>query len=144
MPDVVDLDAVAVARAHLLGRAGLVQAFGGGDGWVTSDNEPPYPHVALLDTPGGTDRTLDWLVGGEVTVETYGDLDGTPGKAELRRLHTLVLQELRDLPKQPVTDPAAVVITGVTFPGARGYVPLPTGQPRYLSRVVLWGHPPRV
>lgn len=142
MVDVVDVDPVAVARAYLNSREGLIQAFGGGDRF-SSRNEPPYPHTALLDTPGGNDLTLDWLVGMELTIETYGDLDGTPGKAALRTLHTRVLQELRDLPKQPVDDPALPVITAVTFPGARGYVPLPTGQPRYLSRVVLWGHPPR-
>lgn len=137
MVDVVDADALAVCRAYLASVDSLVQAFGDGEAF-TSDNEPPYPHCQITDTPGGSNRTMDWVTWQELTIETLGDLDGNPGKAALKRLHTLVLQALRDLPKQPQDGP---VVTGMLFPGAHGYVPLPTGQPRYLSRVTVVIHP---
>lgn len=137
--DVVDADALAVVLAALNAHQGLRDAFGHGEApFASSRNEPPYPHVKITDTPGGTDRTLHWLTSQELTVETHGDLDGTPGKAALRRLHVLVLQTIRDLPTAEQDHP---VVTGVTFPGARGYVPEPTGQPRYLSRVQIQIHP---
>lgn len=139
--DLVDVDPAAVAIAYLLGRSRLVEAFGDG-GWLTSRNEPPYPHVKITDTPGGADRALRWLIAPELTIETHGDVDGSPGKAALRRLHLLVLQELRDLPDQPA-QPGQPVVTAVGFPGAHGWVPEPTGQPRYLSRVHLAMHPPQ-
>jgi hypothetical protein len=136
--DVVDADALAVVLAALNAHPGLLEAFGHGGPFASARNEPPYPHVRLTDTPGGAERTLDWLTAQELTVETHGDLDGSPGKARLRELHVRVLQVIRDLPKQPQDHP---VVTGVSFPGARGYVPEPTGQPRYLSRVQVAIHP---
>jgi hypothetical protein len=135
--DVVDADALAVALAHLRADATLAAEFGDGERF-TSRNEPPYPHVRVTDTPGGSDRALEWLTSPELTIETHGDLDGSPGKATLRRLHYLVLQALRDLPK---TEQAGPVVTAVMFTGGGGYVPEPTGQPRYLSRVQLSIHP---
>lgn len=137
--DVVDADALAVVLAYLNAHTGLKDAFGHGDEpFASSRNEPPYPHVKITDTPGGSERALDWLTVPELTIETHADPDGTPGKAALWRLHVLVLQALRDLPKTAQSGP---VVTGMLFTGARGYVPEPTGQPRYLSRVEVPIHP---
>lgn len=136
MADVEDADPVAVVVAYLNGHPDA-QAVLGGAGRVSSRNEPPYPHCKITDPPGD-DRDLRWLTAPLVQLETHGDLDGTPGKAQLRRIHYTLLRVLRDLPDTPQTGP---VVTAVTYPTGGGWLPEPTSQPRYLSRVRLYLHP---
>lgn len=141
MADVVDADPVAVVIAYYLASEVLTEALGGA-GRVSGLNEPPYPHIQVLDTPGGNDRSLEWLIAPELTIKVYGDFDGSPGKAELRRVFYLALQELRDLPKRPSV-PGQPVVTAVDFSrGGSGWQPEPDGQPCYFARPQIYLHPP--
>lgn len=110
----------------------------GGAGRVGPRNEPPFPRLRVLDVPGGDDRDGVWLAATRVQVEAYGDLDGSPGKAELRRILYLAIGVLAQLPDQPGGDP---VITAVRSAQAGGWSPEPTGQPRYVASVTVWAHP---
>lgn len=139
--DIVDADPAAVVIAYLAAHPGLRELLGDGDR-VNGMNEPPYPHVQVLDTPGGFDGSLRWLYGPEVTIKAFGDFDNTPGKSALRKVLYTALQALRDLPSQP-TEPGQPVVTFVEFPGTGGWTPEPTGQPCYSARPRLWMHPPQ-
>lgn len=141
MADIVDADPVPVVVACLSAHQGLRELLGDGDR-VTALNEPPYPHIQVIDTPGGWDRDLRWLYAPEVTLKAFGDFDGTPGKAMLRKVLYTALQALRDLPDQPV-QPGQPVVTGFEFLGAGGWTPEPTGQPCYSARPRIWLHPPQ-
>jgi hypothetical protein len=138
--DIADTDATAVIVAHMAGDTTLTTLLGG-PGRVGGENKPPYPRIRVLDPPGD-DRDMRWLIAPVLQIETYGDLDGTPGKAMLRRIHYGALQVLRDLPGVPVV-PGQPVVTAVTFLSGGGWVPEPTGQPRYLSRISCHMHPAR-
>lgn len=140
MADVVDADPAAVVIAYFHVHGALTEALNGGG--ISARNEPPYPHLQVLDTPGGSDRALTWLIAPEVTIRAYGDLDGTPGKAVLRRVLYTALQALRDLPNVPA-GPGQPVVTAVDFTGAGGWLPEPTGQPCYVARPRLYMHPPQ-
>jgi hypothetical protein len=139
--DVVDADPATVVIAYLNAHAGLTEALGG-EGRISALNEPPYPHLQVLDTPGGSDRDLTWLIAPEITLKAFGDFDGTPGKTKLRRVLYTALQALRDLPSIP-TPPGQPVVTGVRFNGTGGWVPEPNGQPCYNARPQLFMHPPQ-
>jgi hypothetical protein len=112
----------------------------GGSGRVGALNAPPYPCIRVLDTAGGDDRDLRWLMAPEVQIEVYGDLDGSPGKEALRRILYTALGALTELPYQPY-DPEYPVVTDVTVSRSGGWVPEPSGQPRYLAAVKIWLHP---
>ena len=112
----------------------------GAAGRIGASNTPPYPCIRVLDTGGGDDRDLRWLMAPEVQIEVYGDLDGSPGKEALRRILYTALGALTELPYQP-HDPAYPTITDVTVSRSGGWVPEPSGQPRYLAAVKIWLHP---
>jgi hypothetical protein len=117
-----------------------VTAVLGGAGRVGARNEPPYPRLRILDTPGGDDRGLRWLIAPEIQVEAYGDLDGSPGKAALRQILYTALSALMELPDQPPV-PGYPIVTQVASSRSGGWVPEPSGQPRYLAAVRVWSHP---
>jgi hypothetical protein len=133
-------DPVAAARAWLLTRQSVTDALGGPDR-IGADNVPPYPCVVLTDPPGD-DRFLRHLVAPILQVEVLGDMDGSPGKPVLREILFTVLEELVALSDSVQTDPTVGVVTAVTSSGGGGWVPLPTGQPRYLATVQIHMHPP--
>lgn len=137
--DVADVDPIGVVKPYLEAHS-AVQAWFGDPDWISPINEPPFPHLQLLDTPGGSDLTMRWLIAPELTLRLLGDFDGTPGKKALRDGMYVILQALRDLPLVPAV-PGKPVVTEVRFTGAGGYVPEPTGQPAYLARVQLYMHP---
>jgi hypothetical protein len=139
--DLAAADGLAAARTWLLSHPDVTAALGG-PGRVGSRNEPPYPRVILSDTPGGSDRGLRWLLAPEVTVAVIGDLDGSPGKAELRRILYVVLGALLELPDVPQDAPGVPVVTSVDSSAGGGWSPEPTGQPRYISAVRISIHPP--
>lgn len=101
----------------------------------------PYPRLLVSDPPGGTMRNLRWLMAPAVQLEAIGDLDGRPGKAQLRRILLVALQEVALLPEQPA-QPGEAVITNIGGDGSIGGVPKPNGQPRYLATVYPSIHPP--
>jgi hypothetical protein len=137
--DLARADPLPVVLAWLDGHPALVEALGG-TGRVGPVNEPPYPRLRVTDPPGGDDRDLRWLISTEVLLEAYGDLDGSPGKAALRRILYLAVGVLAELPGQPY-QPGQPVITDVRSSRAGGWVPEPTGQPRYLGSVRVFSHP---
>lgn len=140
VPDLVDADPAAAVIAYLDAQLAVQEALGG-TGRISARNEPPYPHLGVTDTPGGSDRNMRWLIAPEITLNLWGDLDGSPGKAALRRIFYTILQALRDMPDQPAA-PGQPVVTFVQSTGAGGWSPEPTTQPRYLGRVQLFMHPP--
>ncbi len=140
MSDLVAADPLPRALAWLSAHPDLTAEIGA-SGRVGAYNEPPYPRLRILDTPGGDDRDLTWLIAVELQVEALGDLDGSPGKAQLRRILYTALGLLRELPGQ-APEPGDPVITHVGVSRSGGWVPEPSGQPRYLAAVRLWSHPP--
>lgn len=141
MEHLTEVDPVAVARAWLTREGSRTSAALAGGGDVGPYNEPPYPCVRLTDPPGN-DRTLTHLIAPMLQIEVLGDLDGTPGKPELRRILYTVLEELVELPEQP-SAAGEPVVTAVTSTGGGGWSPEPTGQPRYIATVQIHMHPPR-
>jgi hypothetical protein len=142
VPDLEDADAVAVVIGYLNSLPAVTEILGGSDR-ISDRNEPPYPHLKVTDTPGGSDRGMRWLIAQELTLELYGDMDGSPGKADLRRGLVRILTALRDLPDVPAVA-GQPVVTSVETTGAFGFVPEPTGQPRYIARRLVYLHPPHV
>lgn len=118
----------------------VAEALGGPDR-VDANNQPPYPRVRVLDVPGSDLRDPIWLLTQEVQLKAYGDLDGRPGKQQLRRIAYTVLGALTELPdKVPLAgDP---IITAVKLLRSPGWVPEPTGQPCYDWAVRVYSHPP--
>lgn len=147
MPRLDEVDPIAVTRPFLTVHPQVVAAFtpflgdGGIDDHITPRNEPPYPHVTLTDPPGD-DRSLRHLIAPLMQVEVHGDLDGTHGKPLLRSLLYVILGALVELPDTPAA-PGQPVVTNVSSAGGGGWVPEPTGQPRYLATVRLHMHPPQ-
>ena len=144
MGDLADTDVVALSRRFLAAHPGVTEALGG-EGRVASLNEPPYPRVRLTDPPGD-DRDLTHLIAPLLQVEVLGDPGLTGQKPELRRAMYRVLQALRDLPEQQALgewtrEAGEPVCTAVTSTGGGGYVPEPTGQPKYIATVRLYVHP---
>lgn len=134
-----ELDPIGVAAPYLEVHQDVRDWFGD-PGWISDRNEPPYPRLQLLDTPGGVERTRRWLIGREMTLKLFADFDGSPGKKALHDGMGVILDALAELPEVPAV-PGKPVITLVEFTGAMGYVPEPTGQMVYMSRVLLWMHP---
>jgi hypothetical protein len=139
--DLTAVDPAAIFIAWLTDHDAVTAALGG-EGRISARNEPPYPHLKVVDPPGGSDRYLDWLIAPVLFLTLYGDLSGAPGKAELRRILYVILVACKQLPDQPrgVGEP---VVTYVESIAGGGYLPEPTGQPAYISRLQVYAHPPR-
>lgn len=137
-----EVDAAGLAIAYLSGHpdvAAVFAAYGGTAGRVAGVNRPPYPRITVSDPPSGP-GLLRWLVSPSVQIEVIGDLDGTPGKAALYRIAMTVVGALVQWPDATFTsdDPVVTYVTA-QMPG---WMPLPTGQPRYVSTATVWLHPP--
>lgn len=144
MGRLADTNVVALSRRFLLSLPEVTAALGG-EGRVGSTNEPPYPRVRLNDPPGD-DRGLTHLIAPLLQVEVLGDPGLSGQKPILRDALYDVLQALARLPEMQALGEFAredrePVITAVTSTGGGGYVPEPTGQPRYLATVRLHCHP---
>lgn len=133
----VEVDPAALAIAYLVAHDDVRAALG--VGLVGGVNRPPYPRVVVSDPPGD-DRYLTWLIAPTLQIEAIGDLDGTPGKAALRRLAMTVVGALAEWPSAPAIE-GQPVITEVRSIGGLGWMPLPTGQPRYVATLRAWIHP---
>lgn len=117
----------------------VLAALGDGDR-VDLYNEPPYPRVRVLDVTDN-DRNMRWLVSTDLQFEVFGDLDGTPGKAALRRIWKTVIGAVAEIPDTE-PGPGDPVITSVTGGAGGGWAPEPTGQPRYVTVLQIHSHPP--
>jgi hypothetical protein len=135
-------DPVAALITWLRAHATIVAQFGSADR-VSGLNEAPYPRLMVAPSQGGSDRSLRWLIEPEVALATFGTLDGTPGQAELRRLHYVALAAAEELTRSTF-GPSAAVVTAVRPSSAARYAPEPgTGQPVWRSTLLVSIHPPR-
>lgn len=134
-------DPVATLLSWLRSHPQVTAAFGDA-ARVSGRNESPYPRLAVSPSAGGSDGDLIWHITPEVTLATYGDLDGTPGQSALRRLHYIALAAAAELPRRQfaVTDP---VVTMVRPSTAARFAPEPiTAQPAWRSTLSISIHPP--
>uniref|UniRef100_UPI003F49A5E7 hypothetical protein n=1 Tax=Nonomuraea sp. CA-251285 TaxID=3240002 RepID=UPI003F49A5E7 len=122
----------------LLAHPAVTAALGGPDR-VSADNEGPYPHLQVTDV-GGNYRAAQWLVATDIQVEALADLDGGTDRATLKRLMLLACAAVAELPEHPAPL-GGPVISQVESQGARGWVPLASGQGRYLTILRVWSHP---
>lgn len=137
--DLPRADPLPLVVAFLAGHPKVTAALGG-PGRVGLYNQAPYPCLTVTDTVGGGDRDLRWLLAPELEFAAFGDLDGAPGKATLRRILYVALGAVTELPElEPA--PGDPVITDVRSTRGGGYIPEPTGQPRYVAAVRVWTHP---
>lgn len=139
MATLADADPIAEMLGWLAGHAAVVAAFGSA-AHLSGLNEPPYPHVRVAGSPGGTDGDLTWVVSPEVLLETYGDPDGAPGWAELRRLHYVALLAAVQITGRAHTA-LTTVVTAVLPASSAAASPTPLGQPRFVSALRVTLHP---
>lgn len=144
MGDLVDTDVLALTRRYLLSLPSVTEVLGG-EGRVGPRNEPPYPMLRLTDPPGD-DRSLNHLIAPLVQFEMYGDPAATGQKPMLRKALYRVLQEMGRLPERQALGEFEhrehePWVTNVGSTGGGGYVPEPTGQPRYIATLRLHVHP---
>lgn len=133
-------DPVAALLSWLRAHPGVVAAFGDA-ARVSGRNEAPYPRLAVQPAAGGSDGDLRWQVSPELSLATYGDLDGTPGQAALRRLHYIALAAAAELPRSQF-GPAEPVVTMVRPSSGARFAPEPlTGQPAWRSTLSVSIHP---
>lgn len=135
--DLAAADGLAAALGWLQRHPRVTAFFAG----VGAENLPPYPLLRVRPTTSGGGRNLRWLLAPELTLESLGDLDGTPGSAALRRGLFIAVAALTELPAAPA-QPGQPVVTHVEDAGGGGESPLPTGQPRWVMTVRLYVHPP--
>lgn len=138
----VEVDAAGLTIARLSGHPdvqSVLAEFGGVAGRVAGVNRPPYPRITVSDPPSGAGRLI-WLVNPSVQIEVIGDLDGTPGKAALYRIAMTAVGALMQWP-ETIFGPGDPVVTQV-LAQMPGWMPLPTGQPRYVSTATVYVHPP--
>lgn len=136
-----DADGVAALLTWLRGHPVVVAAFGDA-AHVSGRNEAPYPRLLVSPGAGGNDRDLLWATDQEVLLATYGALDGTPGQAELWRLHRAAVGAVWGI-AEAESVPGEAVVTAVRSSAPTRFVPEPvTGQPVWRSGVLLTVHPP--
>jgi hypothetical protein len=136
---IADLDPVAWALAVVRGSAVLLEEFGGAD-HMSGLNEAPYPRLRIAPSPNVDDRRL-WLTDTEVLVQAWGDVAGHPGgQADLRRLCYLAVDVLYQQNYAPYG--GGPVIAQVTPTGVTWSPLTATGQPRWVSAVMVRAHPP--
>lgn len=135
-------DPVAVLLAWLRGHASVLAEFGD-PARISGRNETPYPRLMVMPSPGGSDGDLRWILDGEVSLTTYGEFDGTPGQAALRRMHYTALGAAAELPMSRFTA-GQPVVSAIRATTAAYWAPEPlTGQPAWRSTLLLTIHPPR-
>lgn len=137
----VDVDPAALTIGYLAAHPDVIAAVGA-TGRVAGVNRPPYPRVTVTDPPGD-DRYMTWLIAPVISTEIIGDLDGSPGKAVLRRVGMTVVTVMGMWPQVSAIE-GHPVICEVRSVGGLGWMPLPTGQPRYVATFRIWMHPPQV
>ncbi|GAA4209402.1 hypothetical protein GCM10022252_75880 [Streptosporangium oxazolinicum] len=118
----------------------VLGVFGGAQDRVGAYSKRPYPRLRITDVPGGTDDMLTRLMAVRVQVEALGEVDGGPGKEELRRIFYTAVGALGELPAAEPTVEGPVIVR-IRPAQAGGYLPEADGRPRYLGQVTVWCHP---
>jgi hypothetical protein len=136
-------DPVPLVSWWLANHPAMIAALGPA-GHVAPKNVAPWPCLTVTDGGGGSDGDLLRLISPAVQLEAYGDLDGVPGKAALRGLLYTALGALRELADAPWPYPGAPlgcpVVTFTASSRAGGWMPLASGQPRYIGAVRIFCH----
>jgi hypothetical protein len=137
-------DPVAVAVAWLRTHPLIFTEFGEAT-HISGTNRAPYPHIRITPTPAGDERGMVWASDHELSLEVYGDPDGTPGQAALRRLYYLAAGALAELPDRTDITPLDVVVARVRPTSAGRFVTDPvTEQQRWSGTFMLTVRPPDV
>jgi hypothetical protein len=110
----------------------------GGVGRVDALNKPPYPRIRVTHS-SGSDGDLRWLIAPEFRLEALDDLDGSTGRSRLRRALYIAVGALVELSEME-PPPGEPVITNVSSAQGGGWIPLPTGQGRYVAVVQVHAH----
>lgn len=141
--DLAAADPIAAMLAWLRQHPRVLAEFGDASR-VAGTNEAPYPRVMVSPSAGGDDRDLIWLLEPEISVVTYGEPDGTPGQAELRRLHYVVLAAATEIVGW--SPPPTIGVTSLvrSSSAARWEAEPLTGEPAWRSTLVMRIHPPSV
>lgn len=140
MADLPDVDAITLA--HLRANVARLPLLDGDAERIRGDvRQPPYPMLVIGSTTAGDDGDLLWRVTAEILFEAWGDPDGRPGKAALRKVLYAALQIARELPDLDY-GPGQDVITSVSSSAGGGFSPDPTGQPRWVAAIRVSAHPP--
>jgi hypothetical protein len=108
-----DADAVPVALTWLRGHERVLEAFGGPD-HISGVRRAPWPHLRVTPAPGGDLRDLLYEQAQEVTLEVYGDPDGSVPEPTLRRLTMLAVRALAEMPERRPYDGVTPVVSLVT------------------------------
>lgn len=141
--DLSAADPIVAALTWLRQHPAMLAEFGDASR-ISGTNEAPYPRSLVQPSAGGDDRDMVWLMEPEISMVTIGDLDGTPGQAELRRLHYVALGVLAQIVGAPAA-PDLPVVTRVTPSSSARFEPEPlTFQPAWRSTLLLVIHPPQV
>jgi hypothetical protein len=137
-----DADPVGAATGWLAGHQALTELLAslatGAGRQIGTINAPPYPRLRITDTNGdlGEFRGLSWV---SLGIDVFGDLDGRPGKAALRRLAIATAETLHQMTEQPAV--GGCVFSQVTT-NSISWAPLaPGNQPRYVLNTTLWSRP---
>jgi hypothetical protein len=135
-------DALKAMLRHLRQHAGVLAEVSGDAARVGGTVEAPYPRFFVGPSSGGDDRDLRWLIEPELAVATYGDLDGTPGSAELWRMHYVLLGACTEVVgAAPAADIGVVSL--VSSSSSARWEPEPlTGEPAWRSTLRVRIHPP--
>lgn len=141
MTDLTLTDGIAVAVARLKGDSTVLSAYGSA-GAVSGVVEPPYPHLLVTAGPSTIDQP-GWRLTQDIDLAAYADRQNDPGDAELRRLLTIGVESLRQLPAVGVADDTETIVTYVEV--ITGPQPLHEvgGYQRWIAGLRLHLHPAR-
>jgi hypothetical protein len=139
VPDPSTVDPLAEVLAGLRSSPVALAVFGTASAF-SGLAEPPYPHVAVVPSAAGDDRDGRWARAPEIQLETYGAPDGTPGQAEVYRLHYVALGVVLGLPDRNYA-PVATVLSRISPLGTAQWAPLALGQPMWRSVLTVVCHP---
>lgn len=139
MATLADVNPVAEVLSWLQSHSGVLAAVGS-SAHVTGLVEPPYPHIQVTPGPGGDYRDFVWDIAPDVVISTWGDVDGTPGQAALRRVHHLVLAACVELPRR-VHSTGQTVVSSVVPRSAAAVVGSPLGSRGWTTTLTVICHP---
>lgn len=139
MPTLADVNPVAEVLAWLQSHTSVLAAVGGVS-HISGRVEPPYPHIRVEPSPGGSYRDLRWAIEPEITVTTVGDVDGSPGQAALRRIHHIVLLATAEIPRR-THQPGQTVVSHVRAVSGTAPLATPLGSRGWTTALTVVCHP---
>jgi hypothetical protein len=129
-----------VALAWLKASSRLLTLLGDDASRVSGRLIPPYPRCLMQTLPSPAPRAQNHINYQDLALSGVGAPDGGPAGDELWRIAATALEELAQLPAQPVTDPTLPVCTMVEILTRPSFVPDRGGHPRYTGTARLTLH----